>query len=379
MKKKTVVYSVAGEGRGHAGRAIGIVEQLKDEIDFHFVCGGKAYDLLKPMGYSLMKIPFLGFVYENDSINQWKTLKQNVMLYLRRKQVYRQIEDKINEVKPDFIITDFEYFLPRLAKKLNIPHINITHQHVLIACKYPVPLKLYWDYLKAYMVSRMIIVNSPHSLGISFFEMPMKKKYQGILKILRPILRKEIMRAKPFHGDKVLVYFSCETFAWVAELLKKMSDQKFLVYGLGDAPRVDGNLEYKPISPTVFLDDLIECKAVITNGGHTLVSEAIHLNKPVLAFYVKGQFEQFLNAYYLDELDYGKRIRSDSTALEEMKVFLREAPQISKKLESIQISGNDEVVNYLRSIIIGRKPVSAGNQSSQTRQKVASATVKDGK
>ncbi|MDX9702960.1 MAG: glycosyltransferase family protein [Candidatus Auribacterota bacterium] len=354
MKKKTVVYAVAGEGRGHAGRAIGIVEQLKGEIDFHFICGGKAYELLKPMGYSLMKIPFLGFVYENDSISQWKTLKENLMLYLRRKNIYAQIEQRVNEIKPDFIITDFEYFLPRVARKMRIPHINITHQHVLLACTYPVPLKLYFDYLKAYIVSRMIILDSPMSIGISFFSMPLKKSYRNILNILGPILRKEVVQAKPVLGDKNLVYFSCETFAWVTELLKQIKNEQFLIYGLGDQPRKDANLEYKPISPTVFLDDLIECKAVITNGGHTLVSEAIHLNKPVLAFYVKGQFEQFLNAFYLDELGYGKRIKSDANALQEMKDFLKNAPALAKHLEKIEISGNKEVVSYLRSIIIGK-------------------------
>ncbi len=352
MKKKTVVYAVAGEGRGHAGRAIGIVEQLKDEIDFHFICGGKAYDLLKPMGYSLMKIPFLGFVYENDSINQWKTLKENLLLFFRRKKVYAQIEKRVKEINPDFIITDFEYFLPRVARKLSIPHINITHQHVLIACTYPVPVKLYFDYLKAYIVSRLIIKNSPMSVAISFFSIPMKKKHQNILKIMRPILRKEVTQAKPVNGDKILVYFSCETFAWVAELLKQIPNEQFLIYGLGDTPRKDANLEYRPISPTVFLDDLIECKAVITNGGHTLVSEAIHLNKPVLAFYVHGQFEQFLNAYYLDVLGYGKRIISDKTALQEMNAFLKEVPVISKSLEKVEISGNDEVVRYFRSVIL---------------------------
>ena len=353
MKKVKVVYSVAGEGRGHAGRAIGIYENLKDIMEPHFICGGKAYDLLKPMGYSITEIPFLGFVYENDSINQFKTFVKNLKLYFNRKKVYKKIEDELDRIKPDFVMTDFEYFLPRVAKKKNIPVIQITHQHVLIACKYHIPFKLFFDYFKAYIVSRMIITNTAYSLGISFYTLPFTRKYKSKnLRLFLPLLRKEVMNAIPVNGDKILVYFSCETFAWVIELLKQIKTESFMVYGLDNEHRIDGNIEYKPISPTVFLADLNVCKAVITNGGHTLVSEAIYLFKPVLAFYVKGQFEQFLNAYYLDELGYGRRVKSDETALPEIKEFLKTVPELSEKLKDVKISGNEEVLNYLKDIFL---------------------------
>ena len=353
MKKVKVVYSVAGEGRGHAGRAIGIYENLKDIMEPHFICGGKAYELLKPMGYSITEIPFLGFVYENDSINQFKTVVKNLKLYLNRKKVYKQIEEELNRVKPDFVMTDFEYFLPRVAKKMNIPVIQITHQHVLIACKYYVPFKLFFDFLKAYIVSGIIITNTAYSLGISFYQLPFKRKYKSKnLKLFLPLLRKDVVEAVPVEGKKILVYFSCETFSWVIELLKQIKTESFIVYGLKNEHHIDGNIEYKPISPTVFLDDLNVCKAVITNGGHTLVSEAIYLRKPVLAFYVKGQFEQFLNAYYLDELGYGRRIKSDKTALNEINEFLKIVPELSEKLKYVKICGNKDVVSYLRNIFL---------------------------
>jgi len=353
MKKVKVVYSVAGEGRGHAGRAIGIYENLKDIIEPHFICGGKAYELLKPMGYSITEIPFLGFVYKNDSINQFKTVVQNLKLFLNRKKVYKKIEDEINRIKPDFIITDFEYFLPRIAKKMNIPVIQITHQHVLIACKYHVPIRLFYDFFKAYTVSRMIITDTAYSLGTSFYKLPFNRKYKSKnLRLFLPLLRQDVIEATPVKGEKILVYFSCETFAGVIELLKQIKSESFMVYGLRNDHYIDGNIEHKPISPTVFLDDLKVCKAVITNGGHTLVSEAIYLRKPVLAFYVKGQFEQFLNVYYLEELGYGRRIKSDKTALPEINEFLKTVPELSEKLKDVKILGNEEVISYLKNILL---------------------------
>ena len=40
--------------------------------------------------------------------------------------------------------------------------------------------------------------------------------------------------------------------------------------------------------------------AVITSAGFTLLGEAVYLHKPVLAIPVEGQFEQILNAHYVD-------------------------------------------------------------------------------
>ncbi len=44
----------------------------------------------------------------------------------------------------------------------------------------------------------------------------------------------------------------------------------------------------------------------MANGGFTLISESIYLKKPVLSIPVKGQFEQILNAIYLERLGYGE-------------------------------------------------------------------------
>lgn len=352
MEKKIVVYSVAGEGHGHAARAVAIIEQFKGALDVYFMCGGKAYNLLKPLGYKLIKIPHLGFVFENDSINQWKTFKQNLKLFFNRNKIYREIEGDLKSIKPDFVISDFEYFVPRAANRLKIPVIQISHQHVLIACHYPVPLNQFFDFLKAYIVSRLIITTSQFEIGISFFKLQLIKKYTKInLQIFPPLLRKEIATVqKNIHCDKILVYFSCETFAWVMKVLEQI-DESFVVYGIENKAYTRKNIEFKPISPTTFIEDLKGCKAIITNGGHTLVAEAIHLNKPVFAFYVKGQFEQYLNSYYLDKLNYGRCIKSEANALAEITQFLNDVPAIAKHLATVDICGNDIVHQYLRSVI----------------------------
>ena len=68
---------------------------------------------------------------------------------------------------------------------------------------------------------------------------------------------------------------------------------------------VDGNLRYRPFSEATFIDDLRTCRAVIAGGGFTLMSESVYLHKPMLSVPLAGQFEQVLNALYLQKLGYG--------------------------------------------------------------------------
>ena len=65
-------------------------------------------------------------------------------------------------------------------------------------------------------------------------------------------------------------------------------------------------LVFRPFSETVFLDDLRTARAVIAGGGFSLLSECVYLHKPVLSIPVAGQFEQVLNARYLESLGYGE-------------------------------------------------------------------------
>lgn len=352
MKKK-VLYAVAGEGRGHAGRGLAIANMLKDDIDFTFICGGKAYELLEGSEYDLIQIPYLGFVYDNNAIHLPKTLVRNLKLYMQRGRINKTIREHIERIQPDAVICDFEYFVPRVARKMKVPVIQLSHQVVLLACHYYVPFREFWHFLKAYLTTWMIINKTDYSVGISFYQLPERNKYAAKhFNIFPPLIRQSILDVKPAYDGKILVYFSCQTYGWVIDELKKMKHEEFIVYGLDNEARIDANIEYKPISPNTFLDDLVKAKAVITNGGHTLISEAVHLNKPCFAFYVKGQFEQFLNSYYLHQLNFGRRNISEKNAYAEIKAFLEEVPALTEGLKKIDIQGNEIVREYLHNIIV---------------------------
>ena len=110
------------------------------------------------------------------------------------------------------------------------------------------------------------------------------------------------------------------------------------MYGLRrDA--VQGNCVIRNFSEQGFARDLASARAVVTNGGLSLIHEAIYLHKPILSVPVKHQFEQEMNARYLEEYGYGLAApKMDGDVLE---AFLRQEPRYLKALDKYEQDGNE--------------------------------------
>ena len=114
--------------------------------------------------------------------------------------------------------------------------------------------------------------------------------------------------------------------------------------------QVEGNVRYRPFSEKGFIDDLASARAVVAGGGFTLMGEAVFLGKPMLAIPVGGQFEQVINARYLQHLGYG-RFCEKLDDLDELARFLEEVPACTERLRAHVQDGNrlilDEVDHLL--------------------------------
>ena len=112
----------------------------------------------------------------------------------------------------------------------------------------------------------------------------------------------------------------------------------------------DGNIIFKPFSEQGFINDLASAKAVIANGGFSFISEAVYLQKPIYSFPIKGQFEQWLNAAYIQKLGFGRHfptLNSDS-----LKAFLFDLPYFQSQLNLYHQNGNvvlfDAIDNWIK-------------------------------
>ena len=88
------------------------------------------------------------------------------------------------------------------------------------------------------------------------------------------------------------------------KILCKFGEQKFYIYGFKKDLEYK-NCIFKKRSTEGFLGDLAGAKGVIASAGFSLISECMHLKKKMLMLPVPGQYEQIINAHYIQKLGLG--------------------------------------------------------------------------
>ena len=162
------------------------------------------------------------------------------------------------------------------------------------------------------------------------------------------ILRPEILSANRRAGEHLLVYTSGEANQTLVETLAQTGIE-CRIYGVRrdlTTEVVEGKLRFRPFSETEFIDDLASCRAVIAGAGFTLMGEAVYLHKPMLALPLARQFEQVLNARYLELEGFGR----SAANLDDPKIvddFIGTIPHYERNLEGYVQSGNTEIFDAL--------------------------------
>lgn len=294
-----ILYGVNGEGAGHSTRAKEVLSHLKRQgHTLHVVSFDRG---LKNLGgeFEVTEIYGLRLEYVNNRVRYKKTVAKNLLAVPKAAKSIKELARRSGEWKIDLVITDFEPLSCKIGHKLGLPIIAIDNQHTITNCEVSYPKKYRKDAAAAKLVTKLMTPKADAYLMISFFDAPIRKKKSFLFP---PILRREILQAKPITGEHILVYVTAPSPELV-EVLKKVRAQ-FVAYGFGREGQ-DGNITFKKPSLDGFMRDLVSAKAIIANSGFSLISEALHLGKPYLAVPVRSQFEQIFNAYYIGEMGYG--------------------------------------------------------------------------
>lgn len=340
-----ILYGVMGVGYGHSSRADTISSILEEEHEILFLSSNGAYDYLSNIGKNVAKIHGFNFAIKENRIEYVKTFYKNAMNASDTIMATGKVIEICKEFKPDIIISDFEPFSAIASKFLRKPLISIDHQHVISRTKIDYPRM----HSKNYQVSRFVsdnIVNHANYYIISSFFFPEITKKNTV--IIPPLVRKEVLEVKATQEEYTLIYMPYEGNKNFFELLRNIENEEFIIYG-AKKESIEGNLHFKEISKEGFIKDLSAAKAVISNGGYSLISESLYLKKPVLAVPLLGQFEQVLNAYYLEKLSYGKYYED----LDEIKIigFLNNLSKYRRNLDKVEWNGRKEFKKAFNQIL----------------------------
>lgn len=298
-----ILYGLCGIGVGHAMRSRVILDYLTKHHDVMILTSLKVYDYMKQYYKNVYNIEGFEFVFKNNAIVNSKTFLKN--LYKVNPDTVDTLElmkRKVDEFKPEIVMSDMETYSMYLAKWEKIPLINIDNQHYLLYGRYTYPRKYFLQYLKAWIVIKFATRKANHYLILTLPGTTVEERTN--VTQISSILRKEIVKAKPKTSDYILVYQSTKSYEKLLEMLKEVN-HKFIIYGF-DVNKKQKNLTFKKFDDKKkFLTDLTNAKAIISNGGFTLISEALYLGKPLLVVPIKKHFEQIMNALYVDEHNHG--------------------------------------------------------------------------
>lgn len=342
-----VIYGVSGEGSGHSSRARLISSYLLEQgHQVKIVSYDRGYKNLKD-DFDVLEIVGLTIVSEDNEVSKLKTITTNLSRLPSGTKALNKLRETIKEFQPDCIITDFEPCTAYLASHYEIPLITIDNQHRMRYMEYEVPAELRKDQLITETVIRAMVPRPWVSLITTFHSGKLKNERSFLFP---PILRQQVLDLKATAGEHILVYVT-SGFDSLVDVLREFPRENFYVYGY-DKEQVVGNLHFRPFSKQGFLDDLASAKAVVATAGFTLISEALYLRKPYLAFPMLGQFEQHLNAFMLQRQGYGAECAVPN--VETLAAFLYRLPDYQARLKNYPHNGNKEIQQKLDELLAGK-------------------------
>lgn len=348
-----ILYGVPGEGMGHATRSKVVIDYLL--VKGHDVCivsSSRAFQFLdKAFPGRAIEIKGFHFAYKNAEISKTATFLSNLKS-AGKNLVYNTGKKHLIEknFSPDVIISDFESFSYFFAKEHRLPVISIDNMQVMDRCILDIAIsKEKRNYLLAKNIVKAKVPGCHHYFISSFFDAAIRKKNT---EIVPPIVREAIQKATVSKGKHMVMYQTSSSLKTVKEVLQQIPQETFYVYGM-NLDEADGNVIFKPFSETGFINDLASAKAVIANGGFSFISEAVYLKKPVYSFPIHHQFEQWMNAAYIDKLGYGRHFNNLSA--DQLKAFIYDLPSFEKKLSSYSQNGNEVLFKALDLLLTGFK------------------------
>lgn len=345
-----ILYGVPGEGMGHATRSKVVIQHLLEQgHNVSVVSSSRAYQLLaRTFPGRVHEIRGYHLAYKDLTVSKSRTAvltlrsaPENLLVNFRK---YREL---FGGQQFDVVISDFESFSYLFAKWKRLPVVSIDNMQIISRARLdvavPPPERDNLELARA--IVRAKLPRSQHYFVSTFFPLPVTKERTTLVP---PIIRPEIVAARPTTGPHVLVYQSATTQKDLVPLLQAMPGQEFRVYGF-NKEESHGNVQLKAFSEQGFIEDLASARAIVTNGGFSLISEAVYLHKPICAIPIPAQFEQYLNAAEVEKLGYGRHF--EALTADNIKAFLYDLSGFETALRHYRQDGNQELFKQLAVVL----------------------------
>lgn len=303
-----VVFGLAGEGRGHATRAVTIIRHLGPAYRFRVLTSHDAYEFLRAQidelpGVTLRAIPGMKFFYQAGRLDLSRSIRKGLAYLADLRPRAKRLAAEFWDDPPALVISDFESTVSWAAWFAKVPLVSLDHQHFLLA--YDLRC-LPWR-LRLWGVGMAAIVRAHHTwqartIVSGFFREPLKRGYEDVVQV-GPLIRQNVWEQTPRIDDYTLSYLRPKSASRTLDKLLAC-DQPMKVYGLGELP-AQGKLSFHAFHPDRFIEHLAAAKAVVAAAGNQLIGEALFLGKPYFALPEGRHHEQLINAFFVRRMGVG--------------------------------------------------------------------------
>jgi len=336
-----ILYGVCGEGLGHASRSRILINHLQKNHEIKIAAGGKAYTLLSKNFKDVQKIQSPHFMYKKGQVRLlYSILKILYQTMVATPKSLLMIRKTIKEFKPDVILTDADPITYNLALLKKLPRISIDNPQAIIYRKYKVKTSEFWPWFALVLACKIAAFNADKYVIYDFSE---KRSTNKKVIFLKPLIQQGILHEKPKEKHHIFVYQTSQSTEFISEILKKI-DEKFIIYGFAKNQK-ENNLIFKKFNENEFYQDIAHSKAVITNGGFTVLSEALYLKKPIFTIPIKRQFEQVLNGKFIENLGVG--VSCSHVNEKNLTNFLRNLDTYKAKLKTYDPGNQNETLRII--------------------------------
>lgn len=352
-----IIYAVAGEGFGHASRAHLVGQRFLDAgHEVMFVASHRALLYLRQYyGERVREIFGLLFDYSRGYVDPFATVWRNLSQITYANRLNRELFDgQFKPFQPDLVVTDFEPFSGWWAWRNGVPFLSINNEHMLIYCTLEHSLKNTIPRIMAGVVTRFHYMGAAKYVVLNFFRTPLTSD-KAVL--APPIVRPIVTQLAPTNAGHVTIYSTTATHEdRLRDVLCRFPDQRFYIYGFNKHEQWK-NCTFKERSTEGFLTDLAASCGVIASAGFSLISECLYLRKKMLLLPLAGQYEQFINARYVEKLELG--IWSQQLSEAALARFLQRIEEPMSQDERILWPDNEKFFEVLQSTLSGLdRPVS---------------------
>ncbi len=356
------LFVVQGEGRGHLTQAISlsaILRQAGHEVVAVLVGKGEG-NALPDFFRASIQAPVHTFaspslVYgQGKALRVWDTIRTHL---LRGKDYFRSIRfvaDQVAYYQPDMVINFYEmicgFYFARY--KTNIPCVCIAHQYLLLHEAFETLPNKWLDRALLNITTHLTALGSTEKLALSFVEMPHDEPRR--IKVVPPLLRKEVKNLVPQQGDFILAYITHHKLA--EDIINWHENHRHVkIHCFWNNPdfaaewAIRENLVFHQVNAQKFMQMMQECAGLVCTAGFESVCEAMYMGKPLMMVPVPNHIEQAINA--LDGSRAGAGIADDHFNFDRFLAYLPQHQSVQESFVAWQNQSDTLFVKHLESLI----------------------------